>query len=198
MRNLVLRTMERQIGIQRVWPYRLLVALSFLAILHFLYSILRRIGANRTGSLAAVFVLAILFEKRGGCSLVCGLAGWSLLALRSFLGFSSVVLSAHVSGSRLFTWNRPFPCFQKEIWIAHTPFAGVLLPYIAYFFSQSRADTLAGRKTGGYDRFHGLMDMFAAPVRSLINIALPFRHLWESTYAGNVPAGASEWTDAPS
>jgi hypothetical protein len=62
---------------------------------------------------------------------------------------------------------------KLKFWTAYIPFTCVLLLYVVYFFSQSGAASLAGRKTGGYYGFRGVGGVIAGIVRALINIALP-------------------------
>lgn len=58
LRNATLKIAESHLGIQHVWPYRLAVALTFVAVLLLLYRLTRRLGAGRVAALAAVYILA--------------------------------------------------------------------------------------------------------------------------------------------
>jgi hypothetical protein len=75
LRNATLRIVEDPLGIQHVLPYRLLIALTFVAGLLLLFRLMRRLGANPLGALAAVFLLAFFPRNSGSALLVRSLAG---------------------------------------------------------------------------------------------------------------------------
>lgn len=203
LRNAFLRIIESQFGIQQVWPYRLLVAGSFAAALMLLFRLSRRLGANRLGALAAVFVLAfsprnqeVLYWFAAWQDLVAAVAvlsacllfldfreshrpyslGLAAIAYLIALGFkeTTVVLPILLVAVDFYRERSVSSFAKRPFWLAYIPFAGILLVYIVYFFSQSGLASLIGERTGGYYGFRGLAGVFAGVIRALINIALPF------------------------
>jgi hypothetical protein len=203
LRNAVLKIAERQLGIQQVLPYRLLVAGAFAAALALLFQLTLRLGANRIAALAAVFVIAFFPRNQ---EVLYWFAAWQdlvaaaavLLACLLFLDFretgrapslaaaaiaylialgfkeTTVVLPALLVTLDLYRERSITPFSRRPFWNAYLPFACILLGYVVYFLSQSGLSSLAGRRTGGYYGFHGLAGVFDGIVRALINIALPF------------------------
>jgi len=203
LRNAILRIVESQLGIQQVLPYRLIVAGSFVAALMLIFRLTRRLGANRLGALTADFVLAffprnqeVLFWFAAWQDLVAAIA--VLLACLSFLDFrefgrrfslgvaalayvialgfkeTTVVLPVLLVSIDFYRQRSISSFSQRSFWRAYIPFACILLAYVIYFFADSGLASLAGRRTGGYYGFRGFGRLFAAVVRTLINIALPF------------------------
>ncbi len=203
LRNIFLKLAGSLLGVQHVWPYRVLVAGTFVAVLALLYQLMRRLGAGRSGARAAVLILAffprnqeVLFWFAAWQDLVAALS--VLLAVFFFLDFRetkrtpSLMLAAGaylvalgfkettvvVPGLLLlvdFYRERTLVPFRKlSFWKAYIPFACVLLLYVVYFLSDSGAASLAGHRTGGFYGFHGLFALVAGVIRALINLALPF------------------------
>lgn len=203
LRNAILRIVGSQLGIQQVLPYRLLVAGSFVAALVLLFQLTRRLGANRLGALAAVFVLGffprnqeVLFWFAAWQDLVAAVAvlvaclffldfresghsyslGVAAFAYLIALGFkeTTVVLPALLVSIDFYRERSVSSFSKRSFWKAYTPFACILLAYVVYFFADSGLASLAGRRTGGYYGFRGFARLFAGVVRALVNIALPF------------------------
>lgn len=203
LRNVTIKLVEHQIGIQSVAPYRVLVALTFVATLALLFLLLRRLGAKRFAALAAVFFLAfhprnqeVLYWFAAWQDLVA--AAGALLACVLFLDFRETGRSGRLIAAALayavaigfketivvlpallvaidFYRARSFDAlFRSQFWKAYLPFTGILLLYAVYFFSRSGVASLAGHKTGGYYGFHGIGGIIAGIVRALLNIAAPF------------------------
>lgn len=203
LRNVTLRLIASRIGIQHVLPYRLLVAASFAAALALLFQLTRRLGANRFGALAAVFVLAfcprnheVLYWFAAWQDLVAAVAvlfaclffldfretdrpfclGLAAIAYLVALGFkeTTAVLPALLVSIDFYRERSTSSFWRRPFWKAYLPFAGILLLYTIYFFWQSGFASLAGRRAGGYYGFHGFAGVLPGVVRALINIALPF------------------------
>lgn len=203
LRNMFLRLAGSLLGVRHVWPYRVLVAGSFVAVLAVLYQFMRRLGAGRSGARAAVLIMAffprnqeVLFWFAAWQDLVAGLS--VLLAALCFVDFReskrtrSLMLAAGAYAVALgfkettvvipfllllvdFYRERSLLSFRKlAFWRAYFPFAGILLLYVAYFLSESGGASLTGHKTGGFYGFHGLFGLLAGVIRALINIGLPF------------------------
>jgi len=182
LRNAILRTAANQFGIQQVLPYRLLVAAAFVAVLVLLFQFALRLGANRLGALAAVFVFAffprnqeVLYWFAAWQDIVAGAA--VLFACLFFLDFresgrpfrlaaaavaylvalgfkeTAVVLPVLLVSIDFYRERSLAPFLRRPFWRAYVPFACILLVYVVYFFSESGWDSLAGRKTGGYSGF---------------------------------------------
>lgn len=203
LRNAFLRIVENQLGIQQVLPYRLLVAGTFLAVLVLLFQLTRRLGANRLGALAAVFVVAFFPRNQ---EVLYWFAAWQdlvasaavLLACLCFvdyresgstyrlavaaiayliaLGFkeTTVVLPALLVSIDWYR-ERSIACFIRRPFLrAYFPFGCIFLGYVVYYLSQSGMASIMGKRTGGYYGFHGVAGSVAGVVRALINIGLPF------------------------
>lgn len=203
LRNAILKTAGRQLGIQNVLPYRLLVAGTFFAVLALLFQLTRRLGAHRMGALAAVFTLAFFPRNQ---EVLYWFAAWQdLAAAMSVLSACLFFLDFRESGSPYslgvaavaylvalgfkettvvlplllvaidFYRERSVSSFLgRPFWKAYIPFACVLVAYVVYFFSQSGVASLMGHKTGGYYGFHGFAGVFAGVARALMNIGLPY------------------------
>ena len=203
LRNAIIRVAESQLGIQQVLPYRLLVAGSFLGALALLFRLIRRLGANRLGALAAVFVLAFFPRNQ---EVLNWFAAWQdlaaavavLIACLFFLDFRksdrprSLVVAAIAYLIALgfkettvvlpvllvsidFYLERSISLFSRRtFWKAYIPFACILVVYVIVFFSESGWASLAGRRTSGYYGFRGFSMALEGVVRALINIALPY------------------------
>jgi hypothetical protein len=203
MRNVVLRTVESQLGIQHVLPYRLLIGSSFVAALFLVFRLTRRLRANRLGALAGVFALAffprnqeVLYWFAAWQDLVAAVAvlcaclffldfresnrlyslGVAAIAYLVALGFkeTTVVLPALLLSIDVYRERSLSSLARRRFWGAYIPFACILLVYVVYFFSQSGAASLAGAKTGGYYGFHGFAGVAAGVFRAMINIGLPY------------------------
>ena len=203
LRNAFLRIVEGQLGIQQVLPYRLLVAGTFMAVLVLLFQLTRRLGANRLGALAAVFVVAFFPRNQ---EILYWFAAWQdllasaavLLACLCFvdyresgipyrlavaaiayliaLGFkeTTVVLPALLVSIDLYRERSISSLTRRPFLRAYIPFGCIFLGYVVYYLSQSGVASLMGKRTGGYYGFHGLGGVVAGVVRALINIGLPF------------------------
>jgi hypothetical protein len=203
LRNATIKIVAGRLGIRQVLPYRLLIALTFVAILVLLFRLTRQLGANRLPALAAVFVLAFCPRNR---EVLYWFAAWQdlvaaaavLLACLFFLDFresarpyalivaaigyliglgfkeTAVVLPVLLVSIDFYR-ERSISAFTKRsLWRAYIPFACIMLVYVVYFLSQSGLASLAGHRTEGYYGFHGVGGAIAGIVRALINIALPF------------------------
>jgi hypothetical protein len=203
LRNATIKIVERELGVQHVQPYRVIVASSFAAALLLLFRLTRRLGANRLAALAAVFVLAFFPRNQ---EVLYWFAAWQDLIAADFaliaciffvdfrvssrsinlwiatiayviaLGFKEtiVVLPALLAALDIHREPARLSFFKRKFWTAYIPFAGILLLYFVYFFSQSGAASIAGKKTGGYYGFKGVSGVLAGIVRALVNVALPF------------------------
>jgi hypothetical protein len=203
LRNATLKIAGSQLGIQHVWPYRLVVAGTFLAALVLLFQLTRLLGANRIGALAAVYLLAffprnqeVLFWFAAWQDLVAAVAVlcacllfvdfreskrvWPLV-ISSFayvvaIGFkeTAVVLPALLVVIDLYR-ERSIASFWKRSFLrAYIPFTVILLAYVAYYFSDAGLASLAGRRTAGEYGFRGFTSAFAGLIRAVINLALPY------------------------
>jgi hypothetical protein len=180
-----------------------LVAGSFAGVLAILYRLTCRLGASRNGARVAVLALAfyprnreVLFWFAAWQDLVTGacvlLAALFFLDFRESKRIRSLVFAASAYfvalGFKETTVVIPFlllivdfyrerslgPFKKAAFWRAYLPFAGILLLYVGYFFSDSGVASLAGHRTAGYYGFHGLFGILKGLIRALISIALPF------------------------
>ena len=203
LRNIVLKFAGSLLGVKRVWPYRVLVAGSFVAVLAVLYQLTRRLGAGRSGARAAALLVAfcprnqeVLFWFAAWQDLVAAVC--VLLAALFFIDFREskrtrrlmAAATAYLValGFKETTVVIPFLLLLLDIyrersllsfrkpafWRAYLPFASVLLLYVVYYLSDSGAASLTGHKTGGYYGFHGLFGVVTGVIRALVNLALPF------------------------
>lgn len=203
LRNATLRIVESRLGIRNVWPYRVIVAGTFLAALALLFQLARRLGANRIASLAAVYTVAffprnqeVLFWFAAWQDLVAAAAmlgacvlflkfreshrAWPLIgasvAYVVAIGFkeTTIVLPALLLFLDLYRERSISPFSRPSFLKPYILFTAIFLVYIVYYFSDAGLASLAGRKTGGYYGFHGVFGVLTGLIRALINIALPY------------------------
>jgi hypothetical protein len=203
LRNIILKLAGSWIGIHQVLPYRLLVAGTYLAVLALIFRLTRRLGTNRLGALAAVFIVAFFPRNQeviywfaawqdlwaGGavlCACLCfldfresGRVRSLLIAAISYLvalGFkeTTVVLPALLALIDIYREQAIPPFWRKSFWGAYIPFVCALLVYVVYFFADAGVASLAGGRTGGYYGFHGVGSVVAAVIRTLLKFALPY------------------------
>ncbi len=206
LRNVVCHLLGSLVGVRQVWPYRLLIALSFTADLALLLALVRRLGTCRASSWFSVVALA-LFPRNE--EVLLWFAAWQdlvaaacvLLACLCFmeyrdsggfhsllggtvayavgLGFkeTTVVIPALFVVLDLYREGSTASFRKPRFWRPYIPFAVILILYSAYFFADSGSASLSGHRTAGYYGFHDLTQVMAGLIRAVVNIALPFSML---------------------
>ena len=206
LRNIVLKSMGSLIGIHHVLAYRILVAGTFLAVLVFLFMLLRRMKVSSFAALAGVFVVAFYPRNR---EVLFWFAAWQdLVAAAAVLVACLLFLKYREAGSTYTLWSAAIvygialgfketavvvlvflllidlyrsehirELWQRRLWHAYIPLVCVLLIYVIYFFADSGWASLAGRRTGGFYGFKNISSVLSGVARAVIGLLLPFSGL---------------------
>lgn len=203
LRNALFKLLGRQVGVQQVLPYRILVAASYAAALGLLFQLMRRLGARPAGAAAAVGVLAffprnheVLFWFAAWQDIAAGIG--VLLTCLLFLEFrrsgstrklafaaltygvalglkeTAIVIPALVLLVDLHAERSIAPVKTLAFWRGYLPLAFVSLAFVGYFLSNAGMVQLTGHKAAGYYGYGGVLPAAASEVRALLNVALPF------------------------
>lgn len=203
LRNILLHWLGATVGVRHVWPYRLLVAASYAAVLGLFFQLSRKLGSSWIGAWTAVLFLAFFPRNQ---EVLFWFAAWQDIAVSVFvlltciffleyrntnrglfltaaslayalaLGFKEtvVILPALLLLLDIYQQRSSQLLKHTSFWRPYVPFVALALLYVGYYMADSGMASLIGQRTGGTYGFHGLASVIAGLARAFLNIALPF------------------------